>query len=196
MGSAREGVFSKPLRSEGTRQRILGEAKRLFAELGYEKTTIREVANAAEIHPSMVMRYYGSKEDLFAAAATIDFHMPDLSKLPPEMRGRALIEHVIEQWEGDATGHELKVLLRAAGTHELARSRFVDVVQAQSLPVIRKITAKDRQDERIGLILMQIAGLVVSRYLFAYGPAIAIKPSRLVDVFGPVVQQYLSGKME
>ena len=185
----------KPLRSEATRQRILAQAKTMFAERGFEKTTIRGIASAAKIHPSMVMRYYNSKEDLFASAASIDFHMPDLAKLPAATRGEALIAHILEQWEGETTGAELKILLRAAGTHELARRRFVEVVQEQSLPIIRKITAKDHQEERISLILMQIAGLVVSRYLFAYSAAVSMPRDRVVRVLGPIVQQYLSGTM-
>lgn len=55
--------MTKPLRSQVTRDRILNEARRLFAELGYERTTIRAIAAAANINASMVMRYWGCKED-------------------------------------------------------------------------------------------------------------------------------------
>ena len=186
---------SKPLRSQATRTRILAHARRLFAELGFENTTIRGVALAAKIHPSMVMRYYHSKEELFASAASIEFHMPDLTRVSSQGRGEALIAHILEQWEGEATGRELKVLLRAAGTHELARQRFVQVVQEQSLPAIRKVTAKDHHEERIGLILMQIAGLVVSRYLFAYGPVVLMQRDQVIRALGPVIQRYMSGSL-
>ena len=195
MATAGKENSEKPLRSEATRQRILTEAKIMFAERGFERTTIRGIASAAKIHPSMVMRYYNNKEDLFASAASIDFHMPDLARLPAGDRGEALIAHILEQWEGEATGAELKVLLRAAGTHELARRRFVEVVQEQSLPIIRKITVEDRQEERISLILMQIAGLVVSRYLLAYSAVVSMPRDRVVRILGPIVQQYLSGTM-
>jgi AcrR family transcriptional regulator len=183
----------KALRSDATRKRILAQARRIFAELGFENTTIRGVAAAAKIHPSMVMRYYHSKEELFACAASIDFHMPDLTAVSAETRGKVLIAHILEQWEGEATGRELKVLLRAAGTHELARQRFVQVVQEQSLPAIRKVTSKDHHEERISLILMQVAGLVVSRYLFAYGPAVSMKRDEVIRALGPVIQRYLCG---
>lgn len=141
----------------------------------------------------MVMRYYHSKEELFASAASIDFRMPDLAAVAPERRGEALIAHIVEQWEGESTRRELKVLLRAAGTHELARQRFVEFVQQQALPVIRNVVAKDRQEERIGLILVQIAGLVVSRYLLAYEPVVAMTRSQIIRSLGSVAQGYLSG---
>ena len=180
-------------RSLQTRERILAEARHVFAQLGYENTTIRGVAAKANIHPSMVMRYFDSKEGLFAAAASIDFRMPDLTAVSAAERGEALIAHILEQWEGETTRRELKVLLRAAGTHESARQRFVDYVQQQALPAIRNVTARDHQDERIGLILVQIAGLVVSRFLLAYHPVLAMPRSQITRSIGAVVQGYLSG---
>jgi hypothetical protein len=50
---------------------------------GYERTTIRQVATDANIDPSMVMRYYGSKDGLFAAAVD-DLELPDLSAVPTD----------------------------------------------------------------------------------------------------------------
>jgi AcrR family transcriptional regulator len=186
---------AKNARSVATRERILAQARHVFAELGFENTTIRAVAAAAKIHPSMVMRYYGSKEELFAMAASVDFHMPDLSLVKPARRGEALIEHILEQWDGESTGPELKVLLRAAGTHDKARQRFVEIVQRQALPVIHKVVRQDRQEERIALILVQIAGLVVSRYLFAYAPVVAMDRSQIILSLGAVVQTFLSGPL-
>jgi len=50
---------------------------------GYQATTIQAVATAADIDPAMVMRYFGNKEGLFAAAAEFDLRLPDLSRVPP-----------------------------------------------------------------------------------------------------------------
>ncbi len=182
-------------RSLETRERILTQARQVFAELGFENTTIRAVAAKANIHPSMVMRYYHCKEELFAAAASIDFRMPDLTRVTCESRGQALIAHIMEQWEGENTRRELQVLLRAASTHELARQRFVQFVQQQALPVIRKVVVKDHQEERIALILVQIAGLVVSRYLLAYDSVVAMERGQLSRLIGSVVQGYISGSL-
>ena len=67
-------------RSEGTRRAILDAARNLFAARGYEQTTIRAVAGRADIDASMVMRYFGSKAGLFAAAATLDLDAPNLAR--------------------------------------------------------------------------------------------------------------------
>jgi AcrR family transcriptional regulator len=61
-------------RSRAARDAILTAARRRFTEEGYERTTIRTVAADAGIDPSMVMRYYGSKDGLFSAAVDVHQH--------------------------------------------------------------------------------------------------------------------------
>ena len=63
------------------------------------------------------MRYFGSKEKLFAAAADFDLRLPDLRALPRDRIGAALVEHFVERWEADDT---FMALIRAAVTNEAA----------------------------------------------------------------------------
>ncbi|GLY94879.1 TetR family transcriptional regulator [Actinoplanes sp. NBRC 103695] len=51
-----------------TEARILAAARRLFADLGYDRTTIRAVAAAAGVDAGLVMHYFKSKDALFAHA--------------------------------------------------------------------------------------------------------------------------------
>lgn len=44
---------------------ILSVAESLFAVKGYEGTSVREIANAADVNVSMISYYFGSKEELF-----------------------------------------------------------------------------------------------------------------------------------
>jgi AcrR family transcriptional regulator len=47
-----------------TRRTIQDHALRLFAEQGYDATTVDQIAEAAEISPSTFFRYFATKEDL------------------------------------------------------------------------------------------------------------------------------------
>ena len=181
----------KPLRSQATRDRILDAARQLFGEVGFEKTTIRAVGKAAAIHPSMVMRYYSSKEELFAAAAKISFRMPDMLVVPLAERGEALVRHVLERWEG-AGSDELQAILRAAGTHELARRRLAELVEEQAVPAIRSMLPGDHREERVGFIIMHIAGLVLSRYLFRHASVTTLNREAIIRRFGAAIQLHIT----
>lgn len=184
--------MTKPLRSQATRDRILNEARRLFAERGYERTTIRAVAEAAQINVSMVMRYYGSKEDLFATAAHIDLQVPDLGAIPPERRGEAIVTRFLDRWEGPEAGDELPALMRAATTHEVARQRLIELIMKQAGPEIRATIPSDRFEERLGLVITQISGFAFSRYVLRHPLVVALDRDVIIKRIGSVVQAYLS----
>jgi AcrR family transcriptional regulator len=91
-------AFSPTLRADEAA--ILAAARRRFAADGFERTTIRAIAADAGIDPSMVMRYYGSKDGLFSAAADLDLQLPDLAAVPREQLGETLRRHWVARWEG------------------------------------------------------------------------------------------------
>ena len=74
--------------SQQTKAVILAAARERFAESGFERATIRAIAADANIDPSMVMRYFGNKDQLFAAAADFDLQIPDLSDVEPRRSRR------------------------------------------------------------------------------------------------------------
>src|ERR1700752_3097786 len=88
-----------------------------LAESGYERATIRAIAADANIDPSMVMRYFGNKDQLFAAAAEFDLEFPDLSTIDEAERGARLVNHFMNRWERDEA---LIVLLRSSTTNDEA----------------------------------------------------------------------------
>ncbi|BCB84582.1 TetR/AcrR family transcriptional regulator [Phytohabitans suffuscus] len=53
-----------------TRANIQQHALRLFRAQGYDATTIEQIAEAAEVSPSTVFRYFATKEDLVVADDT------------------------------------------------------------------------------------------------------------------------------
>jgi AcrR family transcriptional regulator len=54
-----------------TEETILAAARQMFADVGYDRTTIRAVARTAGVDASLVMHYFGTKNGLFARAASL-----------------------------------------------------------------------------------------------------------------------------
>jgi len=51
-------------KKQQTRDKIAQTALQLFAERGYEKTTLAEIAEAADVSPRTIFAYFDSKEDI------------------------------------------------------------------------------------------------------------------------------------
>jgi AcrR family transcriptional regulator len=178
-------------RSEQTRERILATARRQFAAEGYERTTIRSVAAAAEIDPSLVMRYFGSKDGLFAAAATFDLHLPDLGEVPAERRGRHLAEHFLKVWGAADDGpNPLSILLRTAATNDAAAKRVKDIFRKQVRPAIEAVAPADAAS-RAALISAHIFGFAYCRFVIGLPEMAAMKPPKLLDHLAAAIQRCL-----
>src|SRR5437868_4121852 len=89
--AAKATATSAPARSrdrDRTHAEILDAARRSFATRGYAHSGMREIAAAAGITPALVVRYFGSKEQLFVAAIDADLGVaPFLSLGPREQIG-------------------------------------------------------------------------------------------------------------
>src|SRR6478609_4200403 len=104
-----------PRRSDATKAAILDAARERFAADGYERATIRAIAKDARIDPSMVMRYYGSKEGLFAAVLDVDLRLPAPEGLTRQEVGQALVAHFLDLWEENEV---LTAVLRVGVTNQ------------------------------------------------------------------------------
>ena len=188
-GAAGEGKLRK---GERTRRAILQAARDQFSRLGYDGASIRAIAADADIDPSMVMRYYRSKEGLFAAAADVDLRLPDLADCPPADRGRRLVDHFLTRWEGDPRDDVLVLLLRSAVTNDAARQRMHDVFADQLGACVAAASDPGTAAHRAALIATQMLGLALCRYVLALPPVAAATPDQLAADLGPTIQRYLT----
>lgn len=178
-------------RSADSRARILWQARKHFAMHGYEGATIRNIARDAGIDPSMVMRYFGSKEGLLAAAANFDLKMPDFAKVPREEIGLVIARRFVAKWEGDQADDTFSVLLRAATTNEHATARFQDIFKRQVLPAFRPICPEHELLERASIFAAQITGIAMARYVL-HLPALCELPiDRLMAHVAAMAQRCL-----
>jgi AcrR family transcriptional regulator len=181
----------KPRRSDATRARILAAARERFAAEGYERATIRAIASDAGIDPSLVMRYYASKDGLLAAAAEFDLRLPDFGAIPRRTIGATLVGHFLARWEDDDV---LKALLRTAATNARAAERMRALFGGQIRPAIAEV-CDDAQTAatRAGLVATQMLGFALCRYVLQLPPVVAMRRADVVKWVGPTVQRYICG---
>jgi AcrR family transcriptional regulator len=181
-------------RSEPTRRTILEVARQGFATRGYEQTTIRAVAAQAGIDPSMVMRYFGSKAGLFAAASTTHLQVPDLRPVPQAERGEFMVRHFVERWEDSLTDDTLVMLLRTAVTDDAVAGQL----HAQFENLVTRPIAElgvDQPERRGSLIGTQLLGLALCRYVLRLQPIASAAADEVINDIAPTVQLHLETRV-
>ena len=186
--------FAAPLKkSDRTRAAILDAAQRLFAERGHAATTIRDVASEAGVDPALVMRYFGSKDELFVRAAAFELKLPALDKLDRSMIGEELLRHFLGVWEGPQANNGMAVLLRSAASNDLSADKMREVFAAQVLPGIARVGSRATAGQRAGLVATQLLGLALCRYLLKIPPVAEMSVEELIRQVGPTVHRYAVG---
>jgi AcrR family transcriptional regulator len=182
-------TIARPRKSDLARQRILEAARLIFSAEGYERATVRAIAAEAQINPAMVIRYYGSKEGLFAAVAHLDFKTAPLASVAPSELGRALVRHVLSLWDDPKEGAALAAMMRASITNESTRERIVAQFSSQISGLFAVVGPSVAP--AAPFIATQILGLVMARYLWRI-PAIAVlSRDSVIDRVGRAVQRYI-----
>ncbi|WP_216897489.1 TetR/AcrR family transcriptional regulator [Nocardia alni] len=179
-------------RSDVTRAAILDAARRRFARDGFHKATIRAIAADAGIDPSMVMRYYGNKEGLFTAALDIDLGLPDLGLVDPGSFGEVLVRRFLAIWETPPSNEVLMTLLRTVVTDESMVERVLQLFATQAMPMVLRAGDPADAPHRAGLVVSQILGLALCRYVLRIPSVVALTHDELVADIAPTLQRYLT----
>ena len=177
-----------------TREAIESAARELFAINGFDRTTVRDIAARAGIDPSMIIRYFGSIDALFAHVATPKLQLPDLSSIDSSKMGETLVRHFLELWEGDGVGGGMPVLLRSAASNEAAAEQLRQIFLGQVFPAIARAGSPETAAMRAGLVASQLLGLALTRYVLMIPPVVAMPPEFIIHTIGMTIQRYATGE--
>jgi AcrR family transcriptional regulator len=143
----------------------------------------------------MVMRYFGSKAGLFAAAATADLQVPDLRAVPAERWGEVLVRYLVERWEDNSRDDELILLLRTAVTSEAVAAQLQAVLArlvTEPVAALYGPADDERAAESAAFIGAQLLGLALCRYILRQEPLASLPAADVVAAVAPSVQRYLA----
>ena len=187
----------RPVGGPDAREVILTAAGELFAELGFERTTMRAVATRADVDAALIHHYFVNKEGLLAAALVLPVDPAALLAgldEDPEHAGEAVVRRVLGFWEADPeTRRRLLGLIRVGLSHEYAASVLRDLLGSTILTALARVVADDHRPLRAALVGTQMGGLLLGRYVLGIPAVRDATPEQLVVAIGPVVQHYLVG---
>ena len=183
----------------GTREAKLAAARSAFAELGYDRATIRGVAATAGVDPALVIHYFVSKEGLFEAALELPVRPADVfargAAAGPDQLGATVVRTFLEAWEPPESRVRLQAMLRSAMTNETAMAMIRDLLVREVFgPITQTLGVPDAQ-LRATLVGSQFIGLAIMRFVGRIEPLASASIDELVAAVGPTVQRYLTGEI-
>ena len=182
-----------------TRDGILDGARASFAEHGYDRATIRDIAARAAVDPALVIHYFGSKEALFTEALKLPVAPGEVlargMSAGPDQVGATVVRTFLESWEPPETRVRLTAMLRSALTNEAAMGMMRDLLVREVFgPITEALGVPDAQ-LRATLVGSQFIGLAIMRYIGHIEPLASASVDDLVAAIGPTVQRYLVGDL-
>jgi AcrR family transcriptional regulator len=189
----------RPQGSPDARQAMLEAARELFAERGFERTTMRAVGTRAGVDPALIYHYFADKDGLLAAVVEPPVDLPAvLTGIAddPSQAGEEIVSRVIGLWENhpDIRGRML-AMLRTALSHDHAAGLLRDMLNSWLLGALGDVLADDQRELRAALIGSHLGGLMLARYVLRVPGAAAATPEELIQAVSPTVQRYLTGSL-
>ncbi|MGH3081953.1 MAG: TetR family transcriptional regulator [Gaiellaceae bacterium] len=181
--------------ASGTREGIARAARRQFAELGYDRTTIRSVAAEAGVDPALVLHYFGSKQQLFLAAVDLPFDVRELIEQVQNGPRTEVGERVarfafvvlanpdaLARWSG---------MIRAAASDPDAAAVLRGVLTERIFEPLAEALGSDDAQLRANLASSQMVGLVMARYVIGIEPLASTDDETIASAIAPTIQRYL-----
>ncbi|MDG5482266.1 TetR/AcrR family transcriptional regulator [Mycolicibacterium gadium] len=182
-----------------SREAVLAAAKARFAAKGYENTTLRSIADDANVDPSMVLYLFGSKADLFREALRL---IIDPAALVAALTGGAddepdigtrMVRTYLRIWESPDTGPSMVAMLQSATSNSDAHDAFRAFMQNYVLTAVSDVLGGGEQARlRSMLAASQLVGAAVLRYVMKVAPLATLSGDEMVRLLAPTVTRYLT----
>jgi AcrR family transcriptional regulator len=177
-----------------TREAIAEAARRQFAELGYDRATLRGIAGEAGVDAALVVRFYGSKDALFrdvmALPPAVAEALAGLADGPTATVGRRLAEVIVGMLENPRSRSVVLGRIRSASSHPDAAALVRETVTRDVGRLVAAVT-DDEPETRAVLVGSQIVGLALARHVVRVEPLASLPAADVVDYLAPVFQHYL-----
>jgi AcrR family transcriptional regulator len=181
--------------ADKTRAAILRAAAILFAEQGYEQTTVRAIAAEAGCNPALISRYFGGKASLYALVVSENMpgHRTMTSDVRTGARARELVQHQLDM-AGLTTYEEhrdrVSILLRSVGPGASGDTIRQLLDQLLAAPLGQHVDGPDAA-LRASLLFVQLFGLSLLRDMVGLPQLTEASDAKILWYLAPAIHQVL-----
>lgn len=174
-----------------TRAAIAEAARRQFQAGGYAATSVRSVAAEAGVDAALVMRHFGSKEQLFLETIDVEGAFEEALDGPLEGLGERIVALVLDDRLGRVFRTTYRAMIRATDSDQV-RARLLEAMDATLVtPLARLLTGADRE-LRARLVAAQVGGLHEALAILEDPVVTAADAGRVAALYGAAVQSLVS----
>lgn len=174
---------------KSSRDAIWEAATELFPRTGFAGTSVRDIAGAAQVDPALVIRHFGSKENLFLETMTMQIDNQPLLEWPIETLGEQFIRLILAT-EDQVRGTYL-ALLRASDTGDI-NSRLREVHELSFVAPLRERLAGPDAELRARLAAALVGGLLYALWVVGDDHLAAADPESIARHYGALLQDLLT----
>jgi AcrR family transcriptional regulator len=171
---------------------MLEAARARFTRDGYDGVGVREIAADVGVNAALVIRYFGSKEALFAQALAQQFDIGAVLAGERAELGERLVRLVLAKDDVPGALDPVIALLRSA-TNEPAAAMLRDSIDAQFITPLAAWLDGEQAMSRAALIAAALLGLAVTRSVIRSAPLVTSDVEHLVGQAAPMIQHYIDG---
>lgn len=156
-----------------TRMAIREATYRLIMEQGYDATTVEQIAEAAEVSPSTVFRYFPTKEDIVLTDEFDPFLERELRNRPADESIVDSLRHVVDRSIELATHQDDPEVTRLRTRLQVevpaVRSRMMESMSVTGQVMCRVIadrTGRDAEDLEVRVYAMALVGAMMEATMY------------------------------
>ena len=184
-----------------SRDAVLAAAKQRFAAEGYEKTTLRAIAQDAHVDPSMVLYLFGSKQELFRESLRLildpDVLVAALTDGAESDIGTRMVRTYLQIWETADTAASMRAMLQSATSNSDAQDAFRGFMQNYVLTAVSGVLGGGEHARlRAMLAASSLVGTAMLRYVMMVPPLATLSGDEVVRLVAPTVTRYLTADAE
>lgn len=173
--------------SAASKEALLDAARDLFAERGYDRTTVRDIARRADVNQALLFRYFGSKEALFAAVVA-RAGRDKLAQPPPELLVARILRALLDkEHHGD---HALQIMLRST-SEDAAAKEINGELGRDYVRALAALTGQSDSALRAHLVLAWIVGIDLVRSVAGAEPLASADTDHVMACVLPAVRVLL-----
>lgn len=181
---------------EAHRAAILDAAHACFTERGYARATIRDIARRAEVTHGLVLRHFGTKEQLFLAAVPGPRDLAGIIAGDPDTLPDRLASAFVDRMDDAEHADPLIALIRATASNEQAATTLYRAMREHSAQAYRAVLSDQDAEVRIDLLTAHLIGVAFHRRIIGTGPLAQMPSAELADHLARTLRHILFASLD